>query len=521
MILLPTGTKVSHRTCGLHLIALGVLAGSLLSASAASAQTLTTLANFNTIDGANPLAVLISDANGNLFGTTNVGGASGVGTVFELVRTSTGYAAVPTTLASFNTYDGASPYAGLIADANGNLFGTTNLGGVTGFGTVFELARTSTGYAATPTTLVSFSFSDGAYPYAGLLADANGNLFGTTFAGGASGAGTVFEIARTATGFAATPTTLVNFNSVDGGNSVAGLIADANGNLFGTTRYGGASGLGTVFELAKTSTGYAATPTTLVSFNSTNGSQPLFYGLVADSSGNLFGTTYIGGASAVGTVFEIAKTSSGYATTPATLFSFNHTDGAYPYAGILIDAAGNLFSTTEGGGASGVGTVFELAKTSTGYATTPTTVVSFNSTNGSYPFAGLLADSNGILYGTTLNGGVSGVGTVFQLTGSGFVLPSKFPGDPGNENCHGKTISTLAKEYGGIANAAAALGYKSVADLQRAVTAFCHTGDDKDDRDDKHDMDDRHDKDHGDDKDHSHDNDNNHDNDNSHDNDKR
>ena len=512
MTLLPTGAKASHRTCGLHLIALGVLAGSLLSANAASAQTLTTLASFNNIDGANPVGVLIADANGNLFGTTNVGGASGLGTVFELAKTSTGYASSPTTLASFNNYDGSNPYGALLADASGNLFGTTNLGGASSAGTVFELVKTSTGYASAPTTLVSFTFTDGAYPYAGLIADATGNLFGTTFAGGTGSAGTLFEIVKTSTGFASIPTTIINFDSIHNGNSVAPLIADANGNLFGTTRYGGSSGVGTVFELAKTSTGYAAAPTTLVTFNSIDGAQPLFAQLIADASGNLYGTTYIGGTSSVGTVFEIAKTSTGYATTPTTLFSFNHTDGAYPYGGLLIDAAGNLFSTTEGGGTPGVGTVFKLAKTSTGYATAPTTVVSFNTTNGSYPFTGLLVDSSGILYGTTLNGGASGAGTVFELTGSGFVVPSSTPpSGSGSCGCNGESISTLAKKYGGLANAAKALGYDSVQDLQRAI-AHCDDKNDKehkarkdDDKDYKADKDDWKDKDHEaktDDKDH-------------------
>jgi hypothetical protein len=271
---------------------------------------------------------------------------------------------------------------------------------------------------------------------------------------------------------AQTLTTLVNFNNTDGGFPDAGLIADANGNLFGTTVGGGVTGYGTVFELAKTSTGYAAAPTTLVSFNSTDGANP-YAGLIADANGNLFGTTSSGGVSGNGTVFELAKTSTGYAVTPTTLVNFNSTDGANPHAGLIADANGNLFGTTSGGGGYGSGTVFELAKTSTGYAAVPTTLVSFNYTDGAYPYAGLIADANGNLFGTTLGGGVTGAGTVFEVAGSGFVPPVKFAGVPGKANCRGVTISTLAEAYGGLPYAATALGYASVAGLQNVVATYC------------------------------------------------
>ena len=143
------------------------------------------------------------------------------------------------------------------------------------------------------------------------------------------------------------------------------------------------------------------TLTPLVSFNGTNGSEPSS-GLVADSAGDLFGTTYSGGTSGDGTVFEIAKTASGYASTPTTLVSFNGADGAYPFASLTADSAGDLFGTTTLGGANGDGTVFEIAKTASGYASTPTTLVSFNGANGSEPFADLIADSAGDLFGRAI-----------------------------------------------------------------------------------------------------------------------
>jgi uncharacterized repeat protein (TIGR03803 family) len=440
------------------------------------AADLTTLVSFcaagfpNCVDGDNPHGSLIADADGNLFGTTafaSNGFDSGGGTVFEVAKTPEGYASTPTTLVSFcsllNCADGRQPYGGLIADASGNLFGTTADGGTgANGGTAFEIVKIAGGYASTPTTLVSFCAlggicADGASPAAGVIADADGNLFGTTFTGGANvGGGTVFEIVKTAGGYASTPTTLVSFcslpNCADGAKPNGSLSADANGNLFGATLGGGTGNNGgTVFEIAKTAGGYASTPTTLVSFCAlANCADGLFPngGLIADANGNLFGTTSSGGANGNGTVFEIVKTAGGYASTPTTLVSFcalaNCADGEGPQVGLIADANGNLFGTTLGGGANRRGTVFEIAKSASGYASTPTILVSFcsatplsrdpggppvldNCPDGSGPFAGLIADANGSLFGTTASGGVSRGGTVFEITDSGFVTPVAIP----------------------------------------------------------------------------------------------
>ena len=450
-----------------YLIALCVPAAAVAaSGTAGAAAKLTTLVNFNGTNGANPYAGLIVDASGNLFGTTETGGASaacmlpslpvGCGTVFEIAKTATGYASNPTTLVSFNRTNGATPDGGLIADASGNLFGTaaqvTN-----GFGTVFEIVKTAAGYASTPTGLVTFDVSNGSVPLGSLIANANGDLFGTTETGGGGtgcktasgfvlGCGTVFEVPKTAIGYASHPATLVSFNGTNGQDPNSSLIADANGNLFGTTHTGGAStacstlpvvavvGCGTVFEIAKTAAGYASLPTTLVSFNGTDGAAPLG-SLIADAAGNLFGTTLTGGASnactyfgvaGCGTVFEIFKTRAGYASIPTTLISFNGTNGSFPFTGLIADAAGNLYGTTSGGGGSGHGTVFEIAKTAAGYASTPTTLVSFDGANGADPSGTLIADAGGNLFGTTFGGGTHGDGTVFELSGAGVPL-SKNP----------------------------------------------------------------------------------------------
>ena len=460
---------------------------SVVAWSTASAQTLTTLANFDNTDGSYPLSGLIADPNGNLFGTTTFGGASNAGTVFEIVKTASGYATTPKTVVSFDINNGAEPTTTLIADGIGNLFGTTYgnievapLGSSDlSWGTVFEIAKTASGYAAAPTTLFTFDGGiDGGEPATGLMADANGNIFGTTSWGGPYlYFGTVFEITKTTTGYASTPTTLFSFDATDGYFPGASLISDSNGNLVGTTVSGGTySYFGTVFEIAKTTSGYASTPTTLVSFNGSNGGSP--YGnLIADANGNLFGTTAFGGASNGGTVFEITKTASGYASTPTILVSFNRSKGFQPMAGLIADAKGNLFGTTLYGGASpgplGDGTVFEIVKTASGYASTPTTLVSFNGNNGSLPYASLIADGNGNLFGTTSGGGTSSFGTVFEVTGTGFITPTEFGGTSGTTNCIGKSVFALTQEYGGLAQAAAALGYNSVAALQSTVDSYC------------------------------------------------
>jgi uncharacterized repeat protein (TIGR03803 family) len=312
------------------------------------------------------------------------------------------------------------------------LFGTTQ-GGGDSVGTVFEISYSDGGYATVPSGLTSFDLSNGSNPVASLIVDANGDLFGTTEYGDSGDYGTVFEIVKTADGYDTTPTTLIAFDGADGAEPVAGLFADAAGNLFGTTQYygtvdGGApTGYGSIFEIAKTADGYATTPTTLISFDNTDGAMP-FSGVIADAEGNLFGTTYFGGANGDGTVFEIAKTADGYANTPTTLVNFDGSDGANPQGGLLIDAAGNLFGTTVTGGADMYGTVFKIAKIDGNYASTPTTLASFDSTNGQNPVAGLIANGAGDLFGTTEAGGTSEDGTVFEITDSGFVLACFLPG---------------------------------------------------------------------------------------------
>ncbi len=238
------------RVAKVPLIALfGLLVFAANRGAGAAPPTLTTLFSFDGTNGKEPEGLII-DAAGNLFRTTSVGGNAngncshlGCGTVFELTPQLSG-SWTETVLYRFcsqsNCADGASPRAGLIADAAGNLFGTTAGGGAHGYGAVFEIAETGTGYASTPITLVSFTGgSDGEGPQAGLIADAAGDLFGTTNTSGVE-AGTVFELVKAAGGYALT--TLLGFNGNNGANLQAGLIVDAAENLFGTTSLAGPNG---------------------------------------------------------------------------------------------------------------------------------------------------------------------------------------------------------------------------------------------------------------------------------------
>jgi uncharacterized repeat protein (TIGR03803 family) len=356
------------------------------------------LASFNLTNGAIPQTGVIFDASGNLYGTTAVLGANGSGTVWELAKGSS----TITALAFFNGTNGAAPSGRVTFDANGNLFGTALSGGANDNGTVWELAKGS----STITPLASFNGTNGFGPV-GVTFDASGNLYGTTAGGGAKGVGTVWELAKGSS----TIITLAPFDGFNGRESTSGVTFDASGNLYGTARNGGASGFGTVWELAKGS----STITALASFNLTNGVEPTS-GVTIDANGNLFGATFGGGASFHGTVWELAKGSG--VITP--LASFNGTNGGGPSGGVTIDANGNLFGTTAGGGANTVGTVWELAKGSG----VITLLASFNGTNGSDPVAGVTFDANGNLYGTASEGGASGVGTVWEFSLSSIPEPS-------------------------------------------------------------------------------------------------
>jgi uncharacterized repeat protein (TIGR03803 family) len=371
-------------------IAVAVLLLVVASQSALS-QTVVTLYSFTGTagDGYFPGARLIRDGAGNLYGTTEFGGAFGNGTVFKLDAQGT-----ETILLSFDGANGQYPVTGLIRDGVGNLYGTTFYGGTYGDGTVFKLSKTGA-----ETVLYSFSGgADGRSPAAGLIRDGAGNLYGTTEFGGAFGNGTVFKLDAQGT-----ETVLHSFaGQPDGAAPVADLMRDAAGNLNGTTYLGGVANLGTVFKLSKT-----GTETVLHSFTGQpDGAQPQA-GLIGDGVGNLYGTTSAGGAYKRGTVFKLDTTN-----TETVLHSFRgKPDGRNPYGDLVRDAEGNLYGTTNIGGTSFIGTVFRVRATGREIV-----LHSFTGPDGAQPQAGLILGADGNLYGTAIFGGAFGYGTVFKLT---------------------------------------------------------------------------------------------------------
>jgi uncharacterized repeat protein (TIGR03803 family) len=378
----------------------------------AQAQNFSVLYSFTGApDGSEPSGVLIQDAAGNFYGTTYSGGAYNWGTVYKLDSQNN-----ETILYSFKGKRGGLQPNGIVEDAAGNFYGTTALGGDSGYGTIFKLAPN--GKLA---ILHSFSGSpnDGRFPEAAPILDAAGNLYGTTTDGGSGncyeGCGTVWELDS-----AGTYSVLHNFAGypTDGQSPNTPLVEDAQGNLYGTTFIGGnstctnynTSGCGTVFRINAT-----GTETILHSFLGApkDGDEPAG-GLFRDEKGNLFGTTETGGKFYAGNVFRLNT-----AGKMTTLYSFdgNNSGAEYPYSGVVRDAEGNFYGTTQDGGeagcaGSGCGTIFELTKSRVG-----SVLFAFPSEaqDGGTPITGPIFGSSGNLYGVVPFGGV-GYGVVYEIT---------------------------------------------------------------------------------------------------------
>lgn len=310
---------------------------------------------------------------------------------------------------SFSGSNGSDPMNGLVIDAAGNLYGTASAGGKATNGVVFMV--TSKGVE---TVLHKFigGVKDGSGPQGSLVRDSLGNLYGTTAAGGTHGAGTVFEVSGLV------ETVLYNFaGQNDGTGPQAGLTMDATGNLYGTTAAGGTSGNGTVFKLAVPSVaGGPWKESVLYSFGTgTDGATPVG-GVVLDASGNVYGTTSAGGAYALGTIFQLTP---GSPWTETILHDFQDAnDGAVPYASLIFDKAGNLYGTATEGGANGGGTIFELTPSNDTWNFTSIYSVPGWGISGSFRSV-VLDPSSGKLYGTTHCDGEYNSGTVYELTPSG------------------------------------------------------------------------------------------------------
>jgi uncharacterized repeat protein (TIGR03803 family) len=375
------------------------------------------------VDGYIPYGSLIADASGNhLYGTTYQGGANTFGEVFEL--TNSGGTWTQTVIYSFtgvNNGDGAYPFGGLVLDASGkNLYGTTYQGGASSQGTVFQL--TNSGGTWKETVLHTFddiSGSDGYYPYGALTSDASGNLYGTTQAGGKFGGGSVFQLKAANGKFTYKVIHSFATSSSTAYYPYAGVVVGKNGYLYGTTYYGGLVwNAGAVYQMRQVSNVWIFT--VIYNFLGDSLGQYAESGLAVDAAGNMYGTVYQGGDFNLGGVYKLtAGTNNKWTQKIIYIFKgYAKKDGAYPYfAGVTLDANGNVYGTTYQGGSSAAnnlnyGTVFKLAA-----GTFKESVLwSFGTSgDGVNPYHGTIF-VNGKVYGTTNGGGTHGGGTLFQVT---------------------------------------------------------------------------------------------------------
>src|ERR1039458_6003534 len=409
------GRTRSERTGSLWLAC--ALAAMAITPAPAQTATETVLHNFASQPrGSLPNAVT-RDPAGNLYGTTYQGGTANAGVVFKLDT-----AGQETWQYSFTGGDdGGTPYAGVIGDATG-LYGTTSAGGAANRGVVYKIDT-----SGHETVLYSFTGgADGGNPYAGVIRDSAGNLYGTTSAGGdlascfGAGCGAVFKVGPTGT-----ETVLYSFTGgVDGRYPYAGVIRDSAGSLYGTTNQGGTAGYGVLYKLDT-----AGHYTVLYSFTGGADGRTPYAGVIRDSAGNLYGTTYEGGDSDLdwGVVYKLDK--AGHETV---LYTFEG-GGSYPYAGVIEDSAGNLYGTASSGGGIGdcCGVVYKLD--AAGHYTVLYTFAEGAErpygAEGGYPQAGVIRDSAGNLYGTTDRGGAADAGVVFKLDTNGQeTVLANFPG---------------------------------------------------------------------------------------------
>jgi len=377
----------------------------------AQAQTFSVIYNFTGgSDGGYPLAGFVISPKGYLFGTASVGGSYGAGVVFGFSES--GQEKV---LYNFTGgADGANPNSSLIFDASGDLYGTTYAGGAHGAGTVFEVTQ-----AGEETVLYNFTGgADGANPLSKLNFDTAGNLYGTTSAGGAYSGGTVFEVVK-----GGTEEVLHSFgNGADGANVVAGVTllenaAHAVTAIFGTTAAGGTYGDGTVFALRGSQSGWKES--VLHNFaNQSDGGTP-YAGLVFDRSGNLYGTTTAGGGGndnandGGGTIFELTYANSEWNFSVLDGLSGSGVSGTY--RNVILDASGNIYATTHCDGEYGSGTVYELTRSGSTWTYNPLYAFT-GGDDGLYSYSNLVFDTQGNLYGTTRGGGTGGYGVVFKVT---------------------------------------------------------------------------------------------------------
>jgi uncharacterized repeat protein (TIGR03803 family) len=370
----------------------------------AQSQTYSVIHNFTRVgdDGASPYGGPTLDSSGNLYGTTYAGGTFGAGNVYELspAGSSWNYTCL---YSFFGESDGDGPAFGTLAIYNGALFGTTEGGGY--LGVAFKVGLTETGWHEH----VVHSFgegTDGNEPIGGVVFDQAGNLYGTTLLGGAYGNGTVYQVTRSGV-------ERVIYSFTGGRNAVnpgAAVTLDAEGNIYGTTSFGGYYGVVAIYKLSPS--GSRWTETVLYSFRNQNDGQNPLGGVILDQSGNLYGATFDGGANGGGTVYELSPSAGTWTLT--VLYSFTGGYGG-PYNKLTFDADGNLYGATNGEGANGYGMVFKLAPGNGDWKFAD--LYDFaDGSDGGDPYGSLAIDTHGNIFGTTNLGGTDNQGVVFEIT---------------------------------------------------------------------------------------------------------
>jgi uncharacterized repeat protein (TIGR03803 family) len=395
----------------------GIFAVIFALALTAGASTEKVLWNFKGgTDGSEPWSnYFISDAKGNLYAATAAGGTYSAGTVFMLSP-----AGKETVLYEFtgSNGDGNGPHGRLAFDAKGNIYGTTQGGGTNGTRTVYRLSPKSGG-GWTEKVIYNFSATgaDGTAPSAGMTIAADGTMYSTTPDGGAFEAGTVFSLKKTSKGWK--QTVIQNLNgSSNGGFPYEGLMMDTAGNLYGAAPTGGASGQGVIYRLSLTKKGWVET--VLHSFTGQNGDGAGLYwiDLISDKSGNIYGATSFGGTNGTGTVWELVYSETKKTYSESILYEFGASgsgDGNNPYGGLAMDTKGNLYGTTLYGGPSNIGTFYKLTRQ--GKTWKETILHSFVGANdGNEPTGNPYIDATGRLYGMTQTGGKSNLGIVYRIT---------------------------------------------------------------------------------------------------------
>ncbi len=372
--------------------------------------------------GVLPAGALLMDGSGNFYGANTQGGANNGGTIFELIPNGQGGFNYKDLYECSKNFDCTLPVGSLAMDTAGNLYGS----GL--FGHVFEITRTASGAW---TAIVLYNFGVQTAPPSSLILDAAGNLYGINPTGGTHNLGYVFELSRSQGGWSLTH--LHDFSGPDGAattgmtqDQVAGLIFDGQGNLYGATVAGGSSkscsvGCGVVFELSRNSGGW--TETVLHTLSGSDGANPIAP-LMMDADGNLYGTASNGGSKGFGSVFKLSRATGVWQRRILHNFTGAHLDGEFPDSALVMDQSGNLYGTTESGGADhqscdvfsdhGCGTVFELSPNGSLWKETILKAFS-GGTDGAFP-QGVILDGAGNLFGAAQGGGRLFEGLLFEIS---------------------------------------------------------------------------------------------------------